>query len=47
MNRVHTNIKITNNTKMNRIMVSFSDDYNSTLLIEFPTSTKMGSFMVF
>ena len=47
MNRVHTNIKITNNTKMNRIMVSFSDDYNSTLLIEFPTSAKMGSFMVF
>ena len=27
--RVHTNITITHNTKINHIMVSFSDHYNS------------------
>ena len=32
INRVYTNIKITNNTKLNRIMVSFLDHYNSSFI---------------
>ena len=33
---VHTDIKITNNTKMNHIMVSFSDHCNSTFIDSVP-----------
>ena len=45
--RVHTNIKITNNTKINRIMISFSDQYNSIFIYRVSHKHKIGSFMVF
>ena len=44
---VQTDIKITNNTKMNHVMVSFSDDCNSILQTESPTNMKIDSFMIF
>ena len=44
---VQTDIKITNNTKMNHVMVTFSDHYNSILQTDFPTNMKIDSFMIF
>lgn len=44
---VQTDVKITNNTKMNHVMVSFSDHYNSILQTESPTTMKIDSFMIF
>ena len=40
--RVYTDIKITNNTKINHIMVSFTDHYNSFPLERLPSKTKIG-----
>ena len=40
IDRAHTNIKITNNIKMNRIMVSISDHYNSIFIDRVPYKYK-------
>ena len=42
--RVHTNIKITNNSKMNRIMASFSDHFNSIFIDRVPYKHKNWQF---
>ena len=44
---VQTDVKITNNTKMNHVMVSFLVHYNSILQTEPPTTIKIDSFMIF
>ena len=41
---VHTNTEITNNSKMNRIMVSFSDHYNSVFIDRVPYKDKNWQF---
>ena len=40
IDRVHTNIKITNNIKMSRIIVSFSDHCNSIFIDKVPYKHK-------
>ena len=40
IDRVYNDIKIANNTKINHIMVSFTDHYNAISLISFPSKTK-------
>ena len=40
--RAYTDIKISNNTKINHIMVSFTDHYNSFPLERLPSKTKIG-----
>ena len=42
--RVHTDIKITNNTKMNGIMLSFSDHCNSIFIDKVPYKQKSWQF---
>ena len=40
IDRVHTAVKITYNTKMNHIMLSFPDYYNSIFIDRFPYKYK-------
>ena len=40
--RVYTNIKIANDTKINHIIVSFSNHYNAISLDRIPSKTKIG-----
>ena len=40
IDRVHTDLKITNNTKINPIMVSFSDHCNSIFINRVPDKHK-------
>ena len=40
--RVYTDIKIASNTKINHIMVSFTDHYNAIFIDRFPSKTKIG-----
>ena len=40
--RVYTDIKIANNTKINHIMVSFTDYYNAISIGRLPSKTKIG-----
>ena len=42
IDRVYTDIKITSNTKINHIMVSFTDHYNVIFIYRFPSETKTG-----
>ena len=42
MDRVFTDIKIADNTKINHIMVFFTDHYNAISLDKFPSKTKIG-----
>ena len=44
IDRIHTNIKITNNTEMNRIMVSSSDHYKSIFIDRVPYKSKNWQF---
>ena len=44
IDRAHTNIKITNNIKINRIMVSISDHYNSIFIDRVPYKYKNWQF---
>ena len=40
--QVYTDIKIANNTNINHIMVSFTDDYNAISFDRLPSNTKIG-----
>ena len=40
--KMYADIKIANNTKINHIMVSFTDPYNSISLDRLPSKTKIG-----
>ena len=42
IDRVYTDIKTASNTKINHIMVSFTDHYNAILIDRFPSITKIG-----
>ena len=42
INRVYTDIKIASNTKINHIMVSFTDHYNAISIDRLPSKTKIG-----
>ena len=42
MDRVYTDIKIASNTKINHIMVSFTDHYNAIFIDRLPSQTKIG-----
>ena len=42
IDRVYTDIKTASNTKINHIMVSFTDHYNAVLIDRFPSKTKSG-----
>ena len=42
IDRVYTDIKIASNTKINHIMVSFTDHYNAIFIDRFPSKTKIG-----
>ena len=44
MDRVHTNIKIANNIKMNHIMVSFPDHYNYIFIDRVPYKYEIWQF---
>ena len=39
IDRVYTDIKMTSNTKINHIMISFSNHYNAIFLDRFPSKT--------
>ena len=39
---IYTDIKIANNTKINRIMLSFTDYYNAISIDRLPSKTKIG-----
>ena len=39
IDRVYTDIKMTSNTKINHIMVSFTDNYNAIFIGRFPSKT--------
>ena len=41
IDRVHTDIKIANNTNINHIMVSFTDLYNAISIDTLPSKTKI------
>ena len=41
IDRVYTDTKITSNTKIIHIMVSFTDHYNAILLTDFPQKLKL------
>ena len=43
LHRVHTDIKIVNNTKINHIMVSFIDHYNGISIDRLTPKTKIGN----
>ena len=42
INRVYTDIKIVDHTKINHIMVSFADNYIAIFLSRLPLKTKIG-----
>ena len=42
IDRVYTDVKIANNTKMNHIMVPFTDHYNAVSIDRLPSTTKIG-----
>ena len=42
IDRVYTDRKIPSNTKINHIMVSFTDHYNAIFIDKFPSKTKIG-----
>ena len=42
IDRVYTDIKMASNTKINHIMVSFTDHYNAIFIDRFPSKTKIG-----
>ena len=42
INRVYPDIKIASNTKINRIMVSFTDCYHAISIDRLPLKTKVG-----
>ena len=42
IDKVYTDIKIVSNTKINHIMVSFTDHYNAVFIDRFPSKTKIG-----
>ena len=42
IDRVYTDIKIANNTKINHIMVSFTDHYNAISIDRLPSKSKIG-----
>ena len=42
IDRVCNDIKIASNTKINHIMVSFTDHYNAIFIDRFPSKTKIG-----
>ena len=42
IDRVYTDIKTANSTKINHMMVSFTDHYNATSLGRLPSKTKIG-----
>ena len=42
MNRAYTDIKMANNTKINHIMISFTDHYNAISVEWLPAETKIG-----
>ena len=42
IDRVYTEIKMASNTKINYIMVSFTDHYNTIFIDRFPSETKTG-----
>ena len=44
MDRVYTDIKIANNTKINHIMVSFTNHYNAISIDRLPSKTKIGKY---
>ena len=46
IDRVYTDIKIASNTKINHVMVSFTDQYNAIFIDRFPSKTKIGRFML-
>ena len=39
---IYTDIKIANSTKINHIMVSFTDHYNAISIDRLPSKTKIG-----
>ena len=44
IDRVYTDIKIANNTKINHIMVSFTNHYNAISIDRLPSKTKIGKY---
>ena len=42
IDRVYTNIKMATNSRINHIMVSFTDHYNAIFIDRFPSKTKIG-----
>ena len=42
IDRVYNYVKIASNTKMNHIMISFTDHYNAIFIDRFPSQTKIG-----
>ena len=42
IDRIYTDIKIARNTKINHIVVSFTDHYNAICIGRFPSQTKIG-----
>ena len=44
IDRVYTDIKIANNTKINHIMVSFTNHYNAISIDRFPSKTEIGKY---
>ena len=44
IDRVYTNIKIANNTKINYIMVSFTNNYNAISIDRLPSKTKIEKY---
>ena len=47
INRVYTDIKNANNTKINHIMVSFTDHYNAISIDRLPSKSKIGKDSLF
>ena len=44
IDRVYTDKKIANNTKINHVMVSFTDHYNAISLERLPSKVKIGKY---
>ena len=47
IDRVYTDIKVANNTKINHIMVSSTDDYNAISIDRLPSKKKIGEYSWF
>lgn len=45
IDRVYTDVKITNNTKLKHEMISFADHYNAIPIDRFPSKTKIGKHL--